>query len=98
MNKERLYQVIVAPHMSEKASILSEGSNQVVFRVLLDASKAEVKSAVELLFDAKVNNVRLLRMKGKVKRNRFGRIVKSDWKKAYVRLDQGQEIDFAAMV
>lgn len=98
MNKERLYQVIIAPHMTEKASVLGEGSDQVVFKVLPDANKAEVKSAVEMLFDAKVQDVRLLNMKGKVKRNRFGKVSKSDWKKAYVRLEQGQEIDFASMV
>jgi len=63
----------------------------------LDATKIEIKTSVEQLFKVKVDNVRTLRVKGKSKRNRFGMSTKPTWKKAYVRLEQGQDIDFAAL-
>lgn len=97
MNQERIYKVLVGPQISEKATIAGENSNQVVFRVALDANKLEIKHAIEKLFKVKVAQVRVLRMKGKVKRNRFGDVRRSDWKKAYVRLEQGHDIDFASM-
>jgi large subunit ribosomal protein L23 len=97
MNQERLYQVIKAPHITEKAATASETSNQFAFRVAIDANKLEVKHAVEKLFDVKVERVQLLKMKGKKKRNRFGDVKKSDWKKAYVRLAEGHDIDFASL-
>lgn len=93
MNTERLYKVLQGPHVSEKAA-LSE--DQVVFRVAVDASKLEIKKAVEKLFDVNVRAVQTVFVKGKLKRNRFGLSKKPNWKKAYVRLAQGQEIDFAA--
>ena len=96
MNQERLFQVLVGPHVSEKASILADESNQYVFRVAVDATKAEVKKSVEQLFKVKVNAVRTLKVKGKLKRNKFGFSTRSTWKKAYVRLEQGQDIDFAS--
>lgn len=92
MNAERLYTVLKGPHISEKAAMASE--DQVVFRVAVDATKLEVKKAVEKLFKVDVQNVRTVNVKGKVKRNRYGLASKPDWKKAYVRLAQGQEIDF----
>ena len=95
MNQERIFQVLVGPHMSEKAAIAADSGNQYVFKVATDASKSEVKKAVEKLFKVKVSDVNTLKVKGKVKRNRFGLTTKSTWKKAYVRLEQGQEIDFA---
>ena len=95
MNQERIFQVLVGPHVSEKAAIVADASNQYVFRVALDASKSEIKKSVEQLFKVKVENVSTLRVKGKVKRNRNGFSAKSTWKKAYVRLAQGQDIDFA---
>lgn len=95
MNQERVFQVLVAPHVSEKAAILADQSNQYVFRVALDATKAEIRKSVEQLFKVKVEDVRTLKVKGKVKRNRFGYSTKPAWKKAYVRLAQGQDIDFA---
>jgi large subunit ribosomal protein L23 len=95
MNQERVFQVLVAPHVSEKAAILADQSNQYVFRVALDATKAEIKKSVEQLFKVKVEDVRTLKVKGKVKRNRYGYSTKPAWKKAYVRLAQGQDIDFA---
>lgn len=95
MNQERVFQVLVAPHVSEKAAILADQSNQYVFRVALDATKSEIRKSVEQLFKVKVEDVRTLKVKGKVKRNRYGYSTKPAWKKAYVRLAQGQDIDFA---
>ena len=95
MNQERIFQVLLGPHVSEKASIVADLNNQYVFRVAVDATKFEVKKAVEQLFKVNVADVRTLKVKGKVKRNRFGFSRKPSWKKAYVRLAQGQDIDFA---
>lgn len=97
MNAERIYQVLNGPLISEKAALSADAGNQFVFKVAVDATKLEVKKAVEKLFNVKVAEVRTLNVKGKVKRNRFGLSKKSDWKKAYVRLEQGHEIDFAAV-
>ena len=94
MNAERLYKVLQGPHISEKAAMAED---QVVFRVANDATKLEVKKAVEKLFSVKVENVQTLNVKGKVKRNRYGLSKKPSWKKAVVRLAQGQEIDFAVV-
>jgi large subunit ribosomal protein L23 len=97
MNQERIFQVLVAPHISEKAAIAADSGNQYVFKVAVDATKAEIKKSVEQLFKVRVENVSTLRVKGKVKRNRFGFSTKPTWKKAYVRLEQGQDIDFASV-
>ena len=97
MNQERLFQVIRAPHVSEKAAVVADINNQYVFRVSLDATKAEVKVAVEKFFKVNVESVSTLRVKGKTKRNRFGFTTKPSWRKAYVTLAQGQEIDFATV-
>ena len=96
MNQERLMQVLLAPQISEKATYIAEKNEQVVFRVATDATKPEVKAAVELLFNVKVDGVQMLNVKGKAKR--FGRFTgrRSDWKKAYVSLVEGQEIDLTA--
>lgn len=96
MNQERLTQVILAPVVSEKSTLVADKYEQVVFKVATDATKPEVKAAVELLFNVKVDSVQILNVKGKVKR--FGRFTgrRSDWKKAYVSLTPGQEIDFSA--
>lgn len=96
MNQERLTQVILAPVVSEKSTLVADKYEQVVFKVATDATKPEVKAAVELLFNVKVDSVQILNVKGKVKR--FGRFIgrRSDWKKAYVCLTPGQEIDFSA--
>jgi large subunit ribosomal protein L23 len=96
MNQERIYKVLLGPVVSEKSAAAGEAANQVVFKVLADANKFEIKAAVEALFSKKVESVRVLNVKGKTKRTRYGVGVRSDWKKAYVRLEQGQEIDFAA--
>ena len=96
MNQERLMQVILAPVVSEKGTLVADKNEQVVFKVVTDATKPEVKAAVELLFNVKVDSVNILNVKGKVKR--FGRFTgrRKDWKKAYVCLVPGQEIDFSA--
>ena len=96
MNQERVFQVLLGPHVSEKAAVVADMNNQYVFRVAVDATKLEVKKAVEQLFKVDVADVQTLKVKGKVKRNRFGLSKKPSWKKAYVKLDQGQDIDFAA--
>lgn len=97
MNPERVFQILMAPHVSEKAAVVAESSNQYVFKVALDATKDEIKTSVEQLFKVKVDDVQTLRVKGKSKRNRYGISTKPSWKKAYVRLQQGQEIDLAAI-
>ncbi|MBY0578702.1 MAG: 50S ribosomal protein L23 [Burkholderiales bacterium] len=96
MNKERLMQVILAPVISEKSTYVADKHEQVIFKVVPNATKIEVKSAVELMFNVKVDSVQMLNVKGKVKR--FGRFMGSrkNWKKAYVCLKPGQEINFAA--
>ncbi len=97
MNPERVFQILLGPHVSEKAAIVAEGNNQYVFKVTLDATKDEIKASVEQLFKVKVEDVQTLRVKGKSKRNRYGWSTKPSWKKAYVRLEQGQDIDFASV-
>ena len=96
MNPERIYQVILGPHVSEKSAMMTEENNQYVFKVAIDASKPEIKEAVEAVFKVVVSDLQVLKVKGKTKRSARGRIRrKSDWKKAYVRLEAGHEIDFA---
>lgn len=97
-NQERLMQVILAPQVSEKATFIADKHNQVIFRVAQDATKAEIKAAVELMWKAQniqVENVQVANVKGKEKR--FGRFMgrRSNWKKAYVSIKTGQEINFA---
>ena len=95
MNTERLMTVLVAPIVSEKATMIAEKRNQVAFRVLQDASKDEIRAAVELLFKVQVESVQVLNQKGKQKR--FGRYNgrRRNVRKAYVSLKEGQEINFA---
>ena len=95
MNEVRIMKVLLGPHVTEKAAIVGESSNQYVFRVATDASKPEVKQAVEKLFEVEVVSVRVTNVKGKTKRagNRIGRRI--DWKKAYVRVKAGQTIELA---
>ena len=95
MNQERVFQVLVGPHTSEKAAIAADTSNQYVFKVAVDATKAEVRKAVEQLFKVEVVDVTTLRVKGKSKRTRYVMSIRPTWKKAYVKLAQGQDIDFA---
>jgi large subunit ribosomal protein L23 len=94
MNKERLMNVLVQPHVSEKAATVADKANQYVFRVVEDASKEEIRLAVELMFEVKVLGVNVLNRPGKTRRfkNMPGR--RTGFKKAYVRLQSGQSIDF----
>jgi large subunit ribosomal protein L23 len=94
--QERLLQVLLAPTVSEKSTFVGDKNNQVVFRVAEDATKPEIKAAVELLFKVKVKGVQVSNVKGKEKKT--GRIMgrRRNWKKAYVCLAQGQEINFQA--
>ncbi len=93
---ERLHQIILAPVVSEKSTRVAEKQNQAVFKVLRDADKLEIKKAVETLFSVTVTKVQTLNQKGKTKRFGQSMGVRSDWKKAYVTLAEGQEIDFLA--
>ncbi len=95
-SQERLMRVVIAPQISEKATYVADKYEQVVFRVLRDATKPEIKAAVEMLFKVQVNKVQVACVKGKAKR--FGRIMgrQNNWKKAYVCLVPGQEINFAS--
>lgn len=97
MNQERVFKVLLGPHISEKASVVAELNNQVVFKVASDATKPEIKAAVEQLFDVKVEGVQTVNIKGKRKRTRYGFGKRSDIRKAYVSLQEGQDIDFASV-
>ena len=97
MNDERIFQVLKSPHISEKTAILGEVSNQHVFRVATDAKKPEIKAAVEQLFNVKVADVRTVNVNGKTKRQGMRKGTRKDWKKAYVSLEQGHEIDLASI-
>ena len=97
MNAERLYTVLVEPHITEKATNLGASSNQYAFKVAKNATKREIKAAVEELFSVNVRNVTTLNVKGKVKRNFRGVVSRhKNWKKAYVRLAEGESIDYTA--
>ena len=91
----RLMQVLLAPVVSEKSTFIGEKRNQYVFQVAPDATKPEIKAAVELMFKTQVKSVSIVNVRGKVKR--FGRFMgkRGSWKKAYVALAAGQEITFA---
>ncbi len=93
MNQQRLYNILRAPHVSEKSTKVSGEGNQYVFRVATDASKPEVKAAVEKLFEVTVKSVNIVNMKGKSRTFRFRAGKRPDWKKAYVRVAEGQTID-----
>ena len=94
MSTERLYKVLLSPRMTEKSTRLGEGSNQYVFRVTNDSNKKEIKDAVEKLFEVNVESVRIVNVKGKSKTFKLRAGKRNDWKKAYVVLKDGQEIDF----
>ena len=96
MNDAKLYNVIRAPRISEKTARLQEVSNQYVFEVATDATKADIKVAVEKLFDVKVEAVNVVNVKGKSKAFKFRMGRRPDWRKAYVKLADGQSIDVMA--
>jgi large subunit ribosomal protein L23 len=95
MNKERLMQVLLSPVVSEKSALMADSANRFCFKVAPDANKKEIRNAVEMMFDVDVEDVRVVNIKGKNKR--FGQIQgkRSDTRKAYVRIKDGQDIDFA---
>lgn len=97
MNQERIFQILKTPHISEKSALLGDNANQAVFQVATGAKKTEIKEAVEQLFGVKVADVRTVNVKGKSKRQGQRRGKRSDWKKAYVSLQQGHEIDLASL-
>lgn len=97
MKQERIFRVLLGPHITEKTAVAADSQNQVAFKVATNATKPEIKAAVEKLFNVVVMDVRVAKVKGKTKRTRYGLGKRSDWKKAYVRLAQGQDIDFAVV-
>ena len=94
MNQERLMQVLLAPQISEKATYVADKNEQIIFRVATDATKPEIKAAVELLFKVQVETVQVANVKGKVKRFKGSVGRRKGWKKAFVSLKPGQEINF----
>ena len=95
MNDHELVDILVAPIISEKSTIAADKQNRFVFRVKKQSTKPQVKQAIEKLFKVEVDSVHVLNVKGKKKR--FGRTLgqRSDWKKAYVKLKPGHDINFA---
>ena len=96
MNTEQLMSVLIAPHVTEKTSLAMQNHNQYTFRVRRDATKTDIRKAIELMFDVKVAGVQVVNEPGKTRR--FGRTAgrTQDWKKAYVSLSPGQTIDYEA--
>ena len=96
MTREQLMSVLIAPHVTEKTSLAMQNHNQYTFRVRREATKTDIRKAVELMFDVKVAGVQVVNEPGK--QRRFGRIAgrTQDWKKAYVSLTPGQSIDYEA--
>ncbi len=94
LHTERLMTVLVGPHVSEKASIVAEKNNQICFKVRRDSTKKEIAQAVEMMFEVKVEKVQVSNVRGKIKR--FGQTLgkRADWKKAYVTLAEGHDIEF----
>ncbi len=93
MSVERLYKVLLAPRMTEKSTRIAESSNQYVFKVSSDSNKSEIKAAVEKLFEVNVKSVRIVNVKGKSKTFKLRSGRRNNWKKAYVRVQEGQVID-----
>ena len=94
MNRERIMKVLLEPRITEKSTILGDKYRQFVFKVMKDATKNEIKQAVELMFEVQVDSVQTTTIKGKHKRYRQTLGKRSDWKKAYVKLKPGFDIDF----
>jgi len=97
MNDQRLFQVLLAPHVSEKTAIAAEMEGRHTFRIANNASKLEVRKAVERLFEVDVRSVQIINVRGKSKRFGSAEGKRSDWKKAIVRLAEGQDIDFTGV-
>ena len=96
MNQERVFKVLLGPHISEKATVLADSKKQFIFKVATDATKLEIKKAVEVLFNVKVAGVRTVNVQGKTKRTMRGMGKRNDWKKAYIALQPGQDLDFVS--
>jgi large subunit ribosomal protein L23 len=96
VNREQLMNVLIAPHVTEKTATAMQNHNQYTFRVKRDATKTDIKAAVELMFEVKVTGVQVVNEPGKARR--FGKVIgrTQDWKKAYVSLAKGQSIDYEA--
>lgn len=94
MNAERLMMVLREPHTSEKTTVMADKFKQFTFKVLKNANKTEIKQAVEHIFNVKVKSVTVVNMKGKTKRFKQLTGKRSDWKKAFVSLQAGYDIDF----
>ena len=94
MNQERLRKILLSPVVSEKSAMAADANRQFAFKVVPDATKRDIGLAVEKMFDVEVDSVRVINMKGK--RKRFGAVQgkRKDWRKAYVRLKEGHDIDF----
>ena len=97
MNDEKLFHVILAPHISEKSTRVADKNRQFVFEVRRDASKPEIRQAVEKMFSVQVDSVTVVNVRGKIKRSGKTPGRRQDWKKAYVCLKPGQDIDFAGV-
>ena len=97
MNNERLYKVVLGAHISEKATLIADEANQITFKVAKDATRPEIKEAIEKIYGLAVKNVTVLNVKGKMKRSWRGISKRPGWKKAYVRLEEGQDIDFSSI-
>ena len=95
MNQERLYNIILGAHISEKATVIADEANQFAFKVARDATAPEIKEAVEKIYEVPVKKVTVMNGKGKVKRSWRGSSRKPNWKKAYVSLEAGHDIDFS---
>jgi large subunit ribosomal protein L23 len=95
MKQERLYSIILGAHISEKASLIADTANQFAFKVAKDATGPEIKEAIEKIYEVPVKKVSVMNVKGKVKRNARGLSKRSGWKKAYVSLEAGHDIDFS---
>lgn len=94
MNKEKIFKIILMPHVTNKSVDITESSSSVVFKVVPYSSKKEIKIAVETLFKVKVNKVRTVNVKGKIRNFKKIKGKTKLWKKAYVRLDKGHSINF----
>ena len=95
MKQERLYNIILGAHISEKASLIADTANQFAFKVAKDATGPEIKEAIEKIYEVPVKKVSVMNVKGKVKRNARGSSKRPGWKKAYVSLEAGHDIDFS---
>ena len=95
MKQERLYNIILGAHISEKTSLIADTANQFAFKVAKDATGPEIKEAVEKIYEVPVKKVTVMNVKGKVKRNARGLSKRPSWKKAYVSLEAGHDIDFS---